>query len=155
MTPTCTLRRLTVISILTVALLILLSSSTCLTPVSGQENQSSPCPKPYIKTITPSAVSPEEQIKHGGSRFGSIPGSVILAGESNAVIISWSQKRIYATVPAGARSGPVTVYSGCGSASNKSHLTVKPASEEQQQEMTPFEGGGGEEEVVVVVVEEE
>lgn len=128
--------RIRALSAVLVSLFFFCAAAAVPAGTDEEENSPPPCPKPYIKSITPRAVSAGEAIKIRGSRFGSTPGSVVFASGPDAIIISWSRKRIYAAVPEGTPSGPVTVYSSCGPASNQVHLTIKPASEEDGDEVT-------------------
>lgn len=115
-------------------------------PAAAEEDETDqPCPKPYIKTITPRVTASGEAVKIRGNRFGSLPGSVTLSGTAEAVIVSWSQKRIYAAIPEGAASGMVTVHSSCGNTSNQIYLTVTPKESQDGEEPARPEGEDDEE----------
>jgi len=91
----------------------------------NEEEASDPCPKPYVKTISPKTAAPLDEVKIRGNRFGHEPGSVTFFPGVDAGIISWSYKRIYVKVPEEAQSGDVLVTSSCGDTSNTVHVNVE------------------------------
>ena len=116
------------------ALIILLLLVCCL-PAAAQdkydEEPPKPCPKPYIKTISPQGSVPLTEVKIRGSRLGNQPGAVTFTPGENAKIVSWTNKRIFVEIPEKAQTGPVTVTSQCGSVSNTQHFTVEKKVEEE------------------------
>ena len=96
--------------------------------ISAQE-EDKPCPKPYIKTLSPKAAKPGAEIKIRGSRFGKERGSVTFAPGVKAPIREWTFKRIFVIVPEGAKTGPVFVTAPCGEVSNKDYFTIKTEEE--------------------------
>lgn len=89
------------------------------------EEEEGPCPKPYIKTISPPLGKPGDQLKIRGRRFGTEQGEVIFSTEAKAEIVDWTMHRIWVIVPESAASGPVVVRVSCGSESNTQYFTVK------------------------------
>lgn len=97
------------------------------------ENPPEPCPKPYVKTISPLAAKPLTEVKIRGSRLGDEPGAVTFTPDVGGKIISWSNKRIFVEVPEEAQTGPVAVTSSCGSVSNSHYFTVIERKEEYSE----------------------
>jgi hypothetical protein len=89
------------------------------------EEQEGPCPKPYIKTISPGAALPGDQLKIRGRRFGTEEGAVVFTPDVEAEIVNWTMHRIWVIVPETATSGSVVVRVSCGSESNTQYFTVK------------------------------
>jgi hypothetical protein len=89
------------------------------------EEEGGPCPKPYIKTISPGAAQPGDQVKIRGRRFGTEEGTVIFTPEVKAEIVNWTMHIIWVIVPETATSGPVVVKVPCGSESNTQYFKVK------------------------------
>jgi len=85
-----------------------------------------PCPKPYVKTLSPQAAKPGEEIKIRGSRFGKEQGMVTFTPGVKASIREWTFKRVFVIVPEGARTGPVFLTARCGEESNEVHCVIKP-----------------------------
>lgn len=93
-----------------------------------------PCPKPYVKTISPRAAKPLATVKIRGNRFGAEPGAVLFAPGIKGTIVSWSYKRIQVQVPADAQTGPVIVSSSCESTSNEVHITLESSYEPESEQ---------------------
>jgi hypothetical protein len=96
--------------------------------ISAQEEEK-PCPKPYIKTLSPKAAKVGDEIKIRGSRFGKEQGGVTFAPGVRAPIQEWTFKKIFVIVPEGAITGPVFVKTHCGEMSNEDYFTIKTAEE--------------------------
>jgi len=88
-----------------------------------------PCPKPYIKTLSPKAAKPGDELKIRGSRFGKERGIVTFTPGLRAPIQEWTFRRIFVIVPQGTKTGPVSVTTPCGETSNEVYFMIK--SEEQ------------------------
>jgi hypothetical protein len=88
------------------------------------EEEGGVCPKPYIKTISPGAAQPGDQVKIRGRRFGTEEGTVVFTSEAKAEIVNWTMHRIWVIVPEAATSGPAVVRVPCGSESNTQYFTV-------------------------------
>ncbi len=116
------------------ALLVVIIAAHAFLVSSGsaqeEEPQAAPCPKPYIKTISPRAVVPLQEVKIRGNRFGNEPGTVTFAFGVNGKIVSWTNKRIFVAVPEGAETGLVTVTSQCGGTSNEHYVEIRQTEEE-------------------------
>ena len=95
-----------------------------------EEEAGQPCPKPYIKTISPRTTQPLTEVRIRGSRFGHELGTVTFSPGVTGKIVSWSNKRISVEVPGDAQTGPVTVISSCGAVSNDQYFTVEGNTEE-------------------------
>jgi hypothetical protein len=93
------------------------------------QEEEKPCPKPYIKTLSPKAAKPGDEIKIRGSRFGKKRGIVTFAPGVRAPIKEWRFKRVFVIVPEGAKTGPVLLTSHCGEMSNEDHFTIKAEEE--------------------------
>lgn len=115
------------VSITFVGALFFFSLSGIVTLYAQEEEK--PCPKPYVKTISPKAAKPGDEVKIRGSRFGKQGGFVTFAPGVRASIKEWKFKRIYVVVPGGAKTGPVIVTSHCGETSNEDHFTIKTTEE--------------------------
>jgi carbon monoxide dehydrogenase subunit G len=67
--------------------------------------------EPVLTSISPTAISPGMQMTLNGTGFGAAQGSgsVILGTEANGTVVSWSNTRIVATVPAELEPGNAEV----------------------------------------------
>ena len=88
------------------------------------EEAEGPCPKPYIKTISPRAAKPGDEVKIRGRRFGTEKGEVVFNPGAKAEIAEWTFNRIWVIVPEFATSGSVFVRVPCGLESNKEYFEV-------------------------------
>ena len=116
------------------ALVVLVLCIFCIPTVAQDEldeEQPEPCPKPYIKIISPRAAQPLTEVKIRGSRFGSELGSVTFTPGVAGKVVSWTNRRIFVEVPEDAQTGPVTVAASCGSVSNDQYFTVDIKEEEE------------------------
>jgi hypothetical protein len=93
--------------------------------VGTAQEEGGPCPKPYIKTISPGAAQAGDEVKIRGRRFGTEEGVVVFTPEVKAKIVNWTMHRIWVIVPESATSGPVVVRIPCGSESNTQYFTLK------------------------------
>jgi hypothetical protein len=98
--------------------------------LSAADEESKPCPKPYIFTTTPRAAKVGEDLIISGNRFGLTQGTVTFAPGIQAQISEWSYKKIVVTVPAHSRSGPIVVSVPCGEKSKDKYFTIM---EEEKQ----------------------
>jgi hypothetical protein len=94
------------------------------TGFSAMDEESQPCPKPYIFTTTPRAAKAGESVIISGNRFGPTKGTVTFAPGIQAQISEWSYKKIVVTVPEHSRSGPIIVSVPCGEKSKDKYFTV-------------------------------
>jgi hypothetical protein len=116
-------RKSLTLSIILMGVLLILSVSGFET-IPAQEEEK-PCPKPYIKTLSPKAAKVGDKIKIRGSRFGKKQGGVTFTPGVRAPIQEWTFKKIFVIVPEGAKTGPVFVTAQCGETSNEDYFTVK------------------------------
>lgn len=93
------------------------------------QEEEEPCPKPYIKTLSPKAAKPGDEIRIRGSRFGKERGMVTFAPGVRAPIQEWTFRRIFVIVPEGAKTGPVFLKAHCGEMSNDVHFIIKTEGE--------------------------
>ena len=103
---------------------LLLSPLFRLTGFSATNEESQPCPKPYIFTTTPRAAKAGEEVIISGNRFGPKQGTVTFAPGIQAQILEWSWKKILVTVPAHSRSGSMIIAVPCGEVSNNKYFTI-------------------------------
>jgi hypothetical protein len=106
--------------------------------IGKAEQTNQPCPKPYIKSIFPYAVSPGTLVKIQGLRFGRERGEVIFSKGKKGEIRSWTLQRIWVFVPESASTGPVVVRIPCGEESNKFDFKVIEKKKVEEQESTIF-----------------
>jgi hypothetical protein len=83
-----------------------------------------PCPKPYIKVVSPKAGLPGDRVEIRGHRFGTEKGSVTFSPDVKAEVVKWTNTQIWVVVPQTATSGRVTVSIPCGAVSNTSYFKV-------------------------------
>ena len=88
------------------------------------QEETRPCPKPYIKTIFGRAGLPGDQVKIRGRRFGTEAGKVFFSPKVKAEVVEWSNSQIWVVVPKAATTGPVTVSRPCGAVSNETYFKV-------------------------------
>lgn len=91
--------------------------------VSAQD-ETGPCPRPYVKTIYLKAGTPGDQVKIRGRRFGEEKGEVLFSPHVKAEVVKWTNSQIWVIVPQAAFTGPVTVSKPCGTVSNGSYFKV-------------------------------
>ena len=82
-------------------------------------------PNPVISELLPKSGIVSVEVAILGSNLGSTPGTVTFNGVT-ASISSWTNTQIMTTVPSGATTGPVVVYSSSGKPSNGIVFTVMP-----------------------------
>lgn len=92
-------------------------------PGKAQE-KGRPCSRPYIRVVSPRAVTPGNQIVIRGRRFGEESGKVFLAPNVEAEVVKWSNTRVWVIVPQAATSGSMTVSIPCGRVSNEVYFKV-------------------------------
>jgi hypothetical protein len=83
-----------------------------------------PCPKPYIKVVSPRAGLPGDRIVIRGHRFGTEPGEVFFTPRVEGEVVGWTNSKIRVIVPQSAISGNVTVSAPCGTVSNTNYFKV-------------------------------
>ena len=83
-----------------------------------------PCPKPYIRVISPKAGLPGDRVEIRGRRFGTELGEVIFSRNVKAKVLEWTNTRIWTIVPQSANTGSITVSVPCGLVSNTSYFKV-------------------------------
>jgi hypothetical protein len=88
------------------------------------QEEKRPCPKPYIRVVSPRATTPGNQIVIRGRRFGEESGKVFLAPNVEAEVVKWSNTRVWVIVPQAASSGSMTVSIPCGMVSNEVYFKV-------------------------------
>jgi len=110
---------LTIPALVTLTLFSLLSVNTG----TAQEGKG-PCPKPYIRVISPKAGLPGDRIEIRGRRFGTEKGTVFFSPNVRAEVLGWTNTRIRLIVPQSATSGSVTVSVPCASVSNTKHFRI-------------------------------
>ena len=88
------------------------------------QEEKEPCPKPYIKLVSPKVGLPGDRVEIRGHRFGTEPGEVFFNPNVKASVLEWTNTRIWAIVPQPATSGRVTVSIPCGAVSNTSYFKV-------------------------------
>jgi hypothetical protein len=95
-------------------------------PVNTATTQESigPCPKPYIRVISPKAGLPGDRVEIRGRRFGIEQGEVSFSPNVKANVLEWTNSSIWVIVPQSANTGSITVSIPCGSVSNTSYFKV-------------------------------
>jgi hypothetical protein len=88
------------------------------------QDETGPCPTPYVKTIYFKAGTPGDQIKIRGRRFGEEKGEVLFSPHVKAEVVKWTNSQIWVIVPQAAYTGPVTISKPCGTVSNGSYFKV-------------------------------
>jgi len=83
-----------------------------------------PCPKPYIRVISPKAGLPGDRVEIRGRRFGTEKGDVFFRPNVKAEVLEWTNTKIWVIVPRTATSGRIGVSVPCGSVSNTSYFKV-------------------------------
>jgi hypothetical protein len=83
-----------------------------------------PCPKPYIRVVSPKASTPGNKIVIRGRRFKTEPGKVSFSPNVKAEVVKWMNTRILVIVPQAATSGSITVSIPCGRVSNEVYFKV-------------------------------
>ena len=86
--------------------------------------QQAPCPKPYIRVISPKAGLPGDRVEIRGRRFGTEKGNVFFSPNVKAEVLEWTNTRIWVIVPRSATSGRIIVSVPCGSVSNTYYFNV-------------------------------
>jgi hypothetical protein len=81
---------------------------------------------PAIASIIPSSAVVGQQITINGTYFGSVNGYVMYPNTYFGYNNSWTDNQIVTTVPTGAQSGPVYIYTPAGAQSNSVSFTVNP-----------------------------
>jgi RHS repeat-associated protein len=114
--------------------------------VESNQNIVFTMPNPIITGLVPSSSAVGTQVQINGMGFGASQGSSTISFSTsnstsgNAVVTSWSDGQIVATVPVVATSGAVTVKAG-GMGSNNNVVFTVPAP--QLTSITPNIGGSG------------
>ena len=106
--------------IIALATLVLFS----LFPVNTVTTQEGPCPKPYIRVISPKAGLPGDRVEIRGRRFGTEKGNVFFRPNVKAEVLEWTNTKIWVIVPQSATSGRIGVSVPCGSVSNTYYFNV-------------------------------
>ena len=88
------------------------------------QEQQAPCPKPYIRVISPKAGLPGDQVEIRGRRFGTEQGEVSFSPNVKANVLEWTNTKIWVIVPRSATSGRIGVSVPCGSVSNTYYFNV-------------------------------
>jgi hypothetical protein len=88
------------------------------------QDERGPCPKPYIKVVSPNAGLPGDRVEIRGHRFGTEKGNVFFSPNVKAEVLEWTNTRIWVIVPRSATSGRIGVSVPCGSVSNSSHFKI-------------------------------
>jgi len=83
-----------------------------------------PCPKPYIRVISPKAGLPGDRVEIRGRRFGTEKGDVFFRPNVKAEVLEWTNTKIWVIVPRTATSGRIGVSVPCGSVSNTNYFKV-------------------------------
>ena len=83
-----------------------------------------PCPKPYIRVISPKAGLPGDRVEIRGRRFGTEKGNVFFRPNVKAEVLEWTNTKIWVIVPRSATSGRIGVSVWCGSVSNTYYFKV-------------------------------
>jgi hypothetical protein len=82
-------------------------------------------PTPDVSGVSPAAGQPGSTVTVTGTNFGTTQeGSTITIGGVEAQVVSWSDKKIVVTVPAGATSGAVVVTTSQGGSNRNKEFTV-------------------------------
>jgi hypothetical protein len=110
---------LTIAALGTMALFSLLPVNTA----TAQEEKE-PCPKPYIRVISPKAGLPGDRVEIRGRRFGTAKGNVFFSPDVKAEVLEWTNTRIWVIVPRSAASGRMSVSIPCGAVSNTSYFKL-------------------------------
>jgi hypothetical protein len=112
-------------TVVTIAFLVALALFSLIPVNTGTTQEGTgPCPKPYIRVISPKAGLPGDRIAIRGRRFGTEKGNVLFSPNAKAEVLEWTNTRIRLIVPQSATSGPVTVSVPCDSVSNTKHFRV-------------------------------
>lgn len=88
------------------------------------QDERGPCPKPYIKVVSPKAGLHGDRVEIRGHRFGTEKGNVFFSPNVKAEVLEWTNTRISVIVPRSATSGRIGVSVPCGSVSNTSYFKV-------------------------------
>ena len=88
------------------------------------QEQQAPCPKPYIRVISPKAGLPGDRVEIRGRRFGTEQGEVFFSPNVKAKVLEWTNSSIWVIAPQSANTGSITVSNPCGSVSNTSYFEV-------------------------------
>lgn len=88
------------------------------------QEEKSPCPKPYIRVVSPKTSTPGKKIVIRGRRFKTEPGKVFFTPNVEAEVVKWMNTDILVIVPQAATSGSITVSIPCGRVSNEVHFKV-------------------------------
>jgi subtilisin family serine protease len=99
---------------------------------------------PYIYSLNPFAGGEGNALEVNGVHFGAAQGagSVEFGGNLSASVSSWLDGKIDCTVPSGAKSGPVIVYSSSGLDSNGFYFQVLPKCYEVSMVTNEYQGAG-------------
>jgi len=79
---------------------------------------------PTITNISPTTVSPGQQLTITGSNFGPTNGYTVYGSISCYYNTTWTDTRIVTTVPANAQSGPVYIQNMDGGKSNTVNVII-------------------------------
>jgi len=88
------------------------------------QGENVPCPKPYIRVISPKAGLPGDRVEIRGRRFGTEQGEVSFSPNVKANVLEWTNTKIWVIVPRSATSGRIGVSVPCGSVSNTYYFNV-------------------------------
>ena len=88
------------------------------------QDERGPCPKPYIKVVSPKAGLPGDRVEIRGHRFGTEKGNVFFSPNVKAEVLEWTNTRIWVVVPQSATTGSIAVSVPCGSVSNSSYFRI-------------------------------
>lgn len=112
-------------SVLTTSVLVTLALFSLFPVNTGTtQGEKGPCPKPYIKLVSPKTGLPGDWVEIRGHRFGTEKGSVTFSPDVKAEVVKWTNTQIWVVVPQTATSGRVTVSIPCGAVSNTSYFKV-------------------------------
>ena len=98
--------------------------SLFLVDLGKAQEEKRPCPKPYIRVVSPKASTPGNKIVIRGRRFKTEPGRVFFTPNVEAEVVKWMNTDILVIVPQAATSGPVTVSIPYGRVSNEVYFKV-------------------------------
>jgi hypothetical protein len=111
--------------VVTIAVLVSLALFSLFPVNTGTAQEGTdPCPKPYIRVISPKAGLPGDRIAIRGRRFGTEKGTVLFSSNVRAEVLEWTNTRIRVIVPQSAISGSFSISVPCDSMSNTKHFRV-------------------------------
>jgi hypothetical protein len=110
-------RTIAILGTLSLVSLLLVNTATA-------REEKEPCPKPYIRVISPKAGLPGDRVVIRGRRFGTEKGSVTFSPNVKAEVLEWTNTRIWVIVPRSAASGRIGVSVPCGSVSNTRYFRI-------------------------------